>query len=231
MDALLQLDSQLLLLLNYFHSDFWDNALWLVSSTQIWIPMYVMLIYAIIRGQKVQSWLTIVALLVLVVLCDRISTDIFKYGFERLRPTHNPDLEGIVKTVFGYKGGKYGFVSSHAANTMGVAVFTSLLFRNRWFSVFILIWSVFVGYSRIYLGVHYPGDVLGGFVLGGILGYAVYKLYALIIPRFVRLTFFNNKGLRRGIAEQFNREQVMQVLFTGILSVVLILLSAKIMMG
>ena len=229
MDTLLQLDNHLLLLLNYFHTEFWDNAFWIMSSTQIWIPMYVMVIYTLIKGQKMQSWLTIVAVIVLVVLCDRISTDIFKHGFERLRPTHDPDIGGVVKTVFGYKGGKFGFVSSHAANTMGIAVFTSLLFRNRWFSMFILIWSVAVGYSRIYLGVHYPGDVLGGFVLGAVLGYGVYKLYALVIPRFVRLTYFNNKGLRRGIAEQFNKPQVLQVIFTGTLTFILILLSAKIM--
>ena len=229
MDALLQLDSQLLLLLNWFHTEFWDNTLWITSSTTIWLPMYFMIIYSIVKGQKWQSWITLLAIIILVVLCDRISTDIFKYGFERLRPTHDPELKEVVKTVFGYRGGKFGFVSSHATNTMGLAVFTALLYRRRWYSVFIIIWSLFVGYSRIYLGVHFPGDVLGGFILGAILGFGVYKLYGLILPRFVRLTYFNKKGLNRGIAEQFNGAQINQVLFTGILTLTLIFISAKIM--
>ncbi|MGQ1787804.1 phosphatase PAP2 family protein [Saccharicrinis sp. GN24d3] len=230
METLLQLDSNLLLLLNYYHTEFWDLVFWLTSSTLVWVPFYVMVIYAMVKGQQWQSWTTILAVIILVVLCDRISTDIFKYGFERLRPTHNADLKDLVKTVFGYRGGKFGFVSSHATNTMGIAVFTSLLFRNRLYSLFILVWSVFVGYSRIYLGVHFPGDVLGGFVLGASLGYIVYKIYGALLPKFVRLTFFNNKGLARGIAEQFKRPQVMQVLFTGILTFILVLIAAKVML-
>ncbi len=227
MESLLQLDSQLLLLFNYFHNEFWDVVLWLTSSIQIWIPLYLMMIYTIVRGQKLQSWITILALIVLVVLCDRISTDVFKYGFERLRPTHDPELKDFIKTVKDYTGGKFGFVSSHAANTMGLAVFTSLLFRNKAFSVFIILWSVAVGYSRVYLGVHYPGDVLGGFILGALLAFIVYKIYALVLPRFVRLTYFNKKGLSRGIAEQFNRAQVLQIVFTGILTIVILLLAGK----
>ncbi|WP_075589908.1 phosphatase PAP2 family protein [Labilibacter marinus] len=230
MDALLQFDTQLFQLINFFHSKYEDNAFWLISSTIIWVPMYLVIIYTFIKSQKLQSWITIVAVLLLIVLCDRISTDIFKYGFERLRPSHDPDLMGIVKNVFGYKGGKFGFVSSHATNTMGIAVFTSLIFRNKVFSIFILIWSLVVGYSRIYLGVHFPGDVLGGFMLGALLGYLVYKLYALVIPRFVRLTYFNRKGLRRGIAEQFEQGAVYQIVFTGVVSFILILLAAKVML-
>ncbi len=230
MDALLQIDSQLLLLLNYFQTDFWNNAFWITSSTLVWIPMYIMIIYSIIKSQKWQSWITLFAVIILIVLCDRISTDIFKHGIERFRPTHNPDLKDIVKTVFGYRGGKYGFVSSHAANTMGLAVFTALLYRNKVYSTFILIWSLIVGYSRIYLGVHFPGDILGGFILGAILGFGVYKVYGMFLPKFVRLTFFNKTGLNRGIAEQFNKSEVMLIVFSGVLTIALILLSAKVMM-
>lgn len=229
MDSLLQLDSQLLLLLNYFHSEFWDSAFWLISSTLIWVPMYIMIIFSIIKGQKLQSWITILAVIVLVVLCDQISTEVFKYGFERFRPTHDPVLKDFVKIVNGYRGGKYGFVSSHATNTMGIAVLFSLLFRNRVFSIFIISWCLIVSYSRIYLGVHYPGDIIGGLCLGSLLGFLVYKIYALLIPRVARLTYFNKKGLSRGIAEQFGRAQIYQVVFTGVLTFVIILLASKVL--
>ncbi|GAF04390.1 phosphatase PAP2 family protein [Saccharicrinis fermentans] len=230
METLLQLDSNLLLLLNYYHSDFWDFAFWTISSTLIWVPLYIMIVYAIVKGQKWQSWITLLAVVVLVFACDWISTDILKHGIQRFRPTHHPDLKGIVKTVFGYRGGSFGFVSSHAANTMGLAVFSSLVFKNRYYSIFILSWSFVVGYSRIYLGVHFPGDILGGYILGASLGYVVYKLYGRFLPKFVRLTYFNRKGLARGIAEQFDRAHVMQIVFVGLLTFVCVLIVSKVLL-
>ncbi len=229
MNSLIELDQQLLILLNYFHNDFWDNCFWMTSSTLIWVPMYIMIIYGIIKSQKWQSWTTLLAVTILIVLCDQISTEVFKHGIERFRPTHDPILKDFVKIVHNYRGGKYGFVSSHAANTMGLAVFSSLLFRNKLFSFFVFTWAIIIGYSRIYLGVHYPGDIIGGMILGAILGYAIYKLYTLVTPRFVRLTYFNKKGLSRGIAEQFEIPLIHKIVFTGILSFAFILLASKVL--
>jgi len=227
MNSLIEFDQQLLLLLNYFHNNFWDNVFWLISSTITWIPFYIVLVYTFIKSQKLQSWTTVLAVIILIVLCDQISTEVFKHGFERFRPTHDPVLKDFVKTVHGYRGGKFGFVSSHATNTMGLAIFTLLLFRNKAYSFFIIVWAIIIGFSRIYLGVHYPGDILGGMILGALLGFIIYKIYTLIIPRFVRLTFFNRKGLRRGIAEQFNQKLVLQTLFAGILTITVIFLASK----
>ena len=180
-----------------------------------------------LKARKVRVGLPYLSLIILVVLCDQISHEVFKHGFERLRPTHDPLLKDFVKIIHGYRGGKYGFVSSHATNTMGLAVLSSLLFRNKVYSIFIYSWALIISYSRIYLGVHYPGDVVGGLILGALLGFGVYKLYKLVIPRFVRLTFFNKKGLNRGIAEQFNSSSVMLIVFTGILSFVFNSISCK----
>ena len=118
-----------------------------------------------------------------ITLADQISSGLIKDFIGRFRPTHNPEIESIVHTVNGYKGGLYGFVSSHAANTLGVAVYISLLFRNRYITLFMMLWSLLVAYSRIYLGVHYPGDILGGMVVGVISGFVVYKIYDYAILR------------------------------------------------
>ncbi|WP_068472591.1 phosphatase PAP2 family protein [Saccharicrinis aurantiacus] len=229
MQALLDLDSQLLLFLNYFHTDFWDNFMWIISSTTVWIPLYVMILYTIIKNQKYQSWISVIAIIILIVLCDRVSSGFLKPTIARFRPTHDPLLQDFVKIVNGYRGGTYGFVSSHAANTMGIAVFTSLVFRNKVFSAFIFIWALIISYSRIYLGVHFPGDVLGGLLLGSIIALIVYKIYITLTPRFIRLTFFNGKGLKRGVAEQFQCKDILQIVFAGIISFAIILLSSKVL--
>jgi undecaprenyl-diphosphatase len=146
------------------------------TRKEFWIPLYLLLLYQIykVKGKEAIYW--ILGAFLLVFLCDQISTQLFKNVFERFRPSHDPSLEGMVNLVSGYKGGRYGFVSSHATNSFGFALFTSLLFRNKLYTFFIFSWSLLVIYTRIYLGVHFPGDVIGGMILGLILGYAVYRL-------------------------------------------------------
>jgi undecaprenyl-diphosphatase len=112
-----------------------------------------------------------------VTLADQISVHAFKEVFQRLRPCHNPELQDIVHLVNNKCGGQYGFVSSHAANTFAVAFFLKKLFAQKQFSIFIIFWAAIVSYSRIYLGVHFPLDVIGGAVLGTLIGIMVFYLY------------------------------------------------------
>lgn len=172
-ETLLSWDTQLFLFLNGLHSPFWDPIMVFASGKLTWLPLYALLIYLIARrhGWKTLWWLLAIAMVI--VAADQISAGIFKNAFQRLRPCHTPDLQGLLHLV-GKCGGKFGFVSSHAANTFGVAAFLSLLFRNRWATYGLLFWAAFVSYSRIYLGVHFPGDVICGAILGAGIGISIW---------------------------------------------------------
>lgn len=176
MDTLIQLDKELFMWFNSHNTPFWDVVMMFFTRKEFWIPLYLLLLYQIykVKGKEAIYW--ILGAFLLVFLCDQISTRLFKDVFERFRPSHDPSLEGVVNLVSGYKGGRFGFVSSHATNSFGFALFTSLLFRNKLYTFFIFTWSLLVVYTRIYLGVHFPGDIIGGMILGLILGYGVYRL-------------------------------------------------------
>jgi len=181
LEKLIQLDTELFLFLNGIRSEFLDVIMYYVSKTSTWLPLYVGIVFFMVKREKKQVVWALLAIAVLVTAADQISVKAFKDVFQRLRPCHNAELEGLVHLVKGHCGGQFGFVSSHAANTFATALFTLLYFKNRMFSVGIIVWALVVSYSRIYLGVHYPGDVLGGAVLGSIIGLAVYKSYMFLL--------------------------------------------------
>ena len=163
------------------HSPFFDTFMWYVSKTTTWSLMLLALIIMLFRKNWRQALFVILAIALTITLADQISSGIIKNLVERFRPTHSPEIGSLVHLVNGYKGGLYGFVSSHAANTIGVALFISLLFKRRYLTITLFFWASLVSYSRIYLGVHYLGDILGGICVGLLSGAIVYHLYLYAI--------------------------------------------------
>jgi undecaprenyl-diphosphatase len=151
------------------------------TKTSTWIPLGILLLYVLIR---MKDWknalLVILCVAIAITLADQMASGIFKPLVARLRPSHTPELQGVIDLVGDYRGGRYGFFSSHAANTCAVAVFLSLLFRKRVFTVAICSWAMVNSWTRLYLGVHYVGDIMVGLIWGALVGWMVFRLYRFL---------------------------------------------------
>ena len=179
------LDQQLFLLINSHNSPLWDKVMYALSGRLIWVPLYLAIL--VVLGIKFRrKFLVIILIIALAItLSDQVSV-LIKVTVQRLRPCHEPLLEGLVHLVRNKCGGTYGFVSSHASNSFTVAFITLLLIRRRWVTISMILWAASIGYSRIYLGVHYPGDVLAGSLLGIIIGWSVILLYEYIDRKLLK---------------------------------------------
>lgn len=185
MQELLNLDTQVLIFLNQLGSEKWD-ALWLyLTHMKSWLPLYSFLVFFLFFRFHWKNVLLIIGLTVLgIVLADQTS-NLLKDNVARLRPCNTPDLLPLIRLVKEGCGGKYGFSSAHAANHMFLAIFLGSIIKSKynWFFISLIIWALSIGYSRIYIGVHYPLDVLTGFFLGGFIGLSLLKLHGKLIQR------------------------------------------------
>ena len=187
LEQLLHIDTEILLAINGWHAPWADQLMWIISAKTTWIPLYLLLIGLLVWRyrqpaptpikwlQKVPACVVmIVAIGLAVGAADVIASGILKDLVARPRPSRVPELEGMLHLVNGYKSGQYGFVSSHAANTIAVALLFSLIWRNKIATVSLMLWVAANCYSRMYLGVHYPTDVLGGLIVGSLVGGVAY---------------------------------------------------------
>ncbi|MGE5381971.1 MAG: phosphatase PAP2 family protein [Omnitrophica WOR_2 bacterium] len=185
MEFLIGLDRAVFLAINGWHSPFFDIVMYWFSQKLIWAPLYAALLVMMWFLYRKLFWYILPMIVLLVTMTDQISVVLFKDAFERLRPCHDPALEGMVRILNGQCGGSYGFISSHAANTFGVAVFAGSLLKPRfkWIFPLLIVWASLVSYSRVYLGVHFPGDVIVGAIVGAIIGYLIVLLFKWIISK------------------------------------------------
>ncbi|HET8860350.1 phosphatase PAP2 family protein [Marivirga sp.] len=180
LETLIELDKELFLFLNGLHADWLDPIMLFITERNPWIPLYALILFFVIRRLRWQSWSMMLAFALLITLADQASSGFFKPFFERLRPCHEPGIQDLVHMVKGC-GGQYGFASSHASNTFALAFFLWFIYRNIYAKIMIG-WAIVVSYSRIYVGVHYPGDIIMGAILGVLAAWITYQLYKRIFP-------------------------------------------------
>ena len=177
------IDSDILLWINGHHTEWWDTAMWVVSSAKTWIWLYLLLLVLLVY--RYRNWKAMLLILVgfgiAVGLSDWTCSGLIKPLVCRLRPTHEPALDPLY-LVNGYIGGKFGFCSSHAANTMSIALLFSLLFRNKLATAGLMIWVALNCYSRMYLGVHYPSDIIAGLAIGCLWASLIYWCLRRVLP-------------------------------------------------
>ena len=199
MDYLIHIDQQWLLAINGWHSEWADMLMWYISKSTTWLPLYALLVGLIVyrfgilspslcrEGRRGSSLLRVLIILagfaVAVGVSDFVSSGIIKPWVCRLRPTHEPEIAGLIHLVNGYTGGLYGFVSSHAANTMACALLFALLYRNKYATVGLMLWVALNCYSRMYLGVHYPADIIGGLAIGAMMATLTYGMVRRLVDR------------------------------------------------
>ena len=215
LEQLLHIDTEVLLAINGWHAPWADRLMWIVSAKETWIPLYLLLIGLLVWRYRQPSHIAIkclkkvpvcvvliIAIAAAVGLADFIASGILKDLVARPRPSRVPELEGVLHTVNGYRSGQYGFVSSHAANTMACGLLFALIWRKKIATIGLMLWVAMNCYSRMYLGVHYPLDIIGGLVIGALVAVAAYgALLAVAVVHRADVEQSNCKGIDASVVD------------------------------
>lgn len=189
-ETLEQIDRSLFLLINSWHSVLLDDVMYYISQMWIFVPLYIYWLYLVYRKEGFKKLLVLLAFTGLLILLTDQTSNQTKHAVKRYRPSHNIEIMKQVHTVNDYRGGQYGFFSGHASNSFGIAtlLFFMLASRPMWFRLICFLWAGITAYSRIYLGVHYPSDILVGTLVGVIWGLIIFELMQYTFNRYFHET-------------------------------------------
>ena len=226
--SLFDFDRELLLLLNGSDSAVMDNFMFVLTSGATWIPLYAVLMYIVVKNNETMSQILLVVgcSALCVFLADGVADFIAKPYFQRWRPSNDPMLKYTIAIVEGVRGSDYGFFSAHAANTFSLALFFSLLVRSRLMTTLMVGWSLLNCYTRMYLGLHYPGDILCGLLWGSIAGAIAYLVYVKVYYRISpHIKYISSQYTSSG----YNLSDINTVVLTFLLILIYALFRALIM--
>lgn len=222
-DQILNWDRQLFFNLNSHHSPWMDNFMWLVSDPIVWIPFFLVALYALFKNKKNNSIAILITIALLIVITDQLSSGVIKPLVARLRPTHDPEFCDWVNTVNNYKGGLYSFVSGHATNFFALALFTSLIFNYWPYTIVSMLWALLISFSRIYLGVHYPLDIFSGMLLGILMSVLFYYIYVRIFDSSSKIRKKENRYRKAQLSSGFVLKDLNLLIITLLLLIVSLL--------
>lgn len=196
------------------HGAFLDSFFWMVSDIFVWLPVLLLFFYVVVNNKKKESVLILLSVVVMFLLCDQLSSSLLKPTVARLRPSRDPYVMDMLSYVREYRGGQFGFPSSHAANSFGFMMLSSLLFRYRPYTIVAAVWASLCAYSRIYLGVHFPLDILCGMVMGVAIGFLCYRLICYLRKKFPAFSCQFADGVTKRTSGGYAVRDVRLVIFT-----------------